>query len=1227
MLGTSQEQRSFAALNENYVKIDERDTAFLLSYTRELAAYVNFFNTNDELSGSWQSFFDAESVVWADMTYFDLPKLESEFQFHHSRMTLFKRRGMKAKHLKGIIDVFTQLFGKYDTWLTVLEKHPPSLSHDNNRKSEVKSALDVLLSEFRKLYVVLSDLESYTGTELELLSLLKSSHLPHFKASAALITSDSESLELDADGEQDAWQRVDKVSQEAFNTCADTFKYWKNQAKSYFENSLSQTGHKPHLALFKSFLMTFEEIKKGLNDLRLQHLNYYYTDVLKQRPKEAIEDHVYLFFDLNPHAKQAIMPENTLFLAGTDSNNQELFYKADQTAYLSHAKIKYLLAHFIDQGDTLLDLDNQPFWASGMYRNDLSAVLKERAPEPVAIFGESQASKGFSERNMQDAPLGFAFASPLLTLNEGEREISITTTFDAASFSKLENIITNIALKMKTRREELFLKIFLNAFTLKVAVPEGFMTIERYVVNKEESTNSLVFTFELGPTDPPLVPASPLTHDDWESEFPLVCFYLNNQAFIYAYNILEPLRPLLVTINTKTKGMRNIQVYSQVGKLNAGSPFQPFGSLPTLGSYLLIGNSEVTCKPLNNLAINITWFDLPRHKSGFYGYYEQYGLPIDNTTFEATLTVLNRGKWTPEESPQTFKLFSTESKYGSSSMNPKGTLLTTHTIQNIDTQRIKLSPDYGELNQERDFTSTSMRGFFKLELCSPYFGFGHDRYPSVLSDITIQNSKRSFLQFNKQPVILPNMPYTPQIQGITIDYEASGTSQIGTMSQEHPCHFYRIYPFGKRIVNENDALADLSLIPRFGYEGALHIGFEDLEPFQVVNVLLQLIDDFTTTSEEEPPELEWHYLQEDQWLPLSRKQLIEDSTKSFLETGIITLQTPGSINTDNQILHSGCRWFRVSAVKNVREAAKILYARAQVLRATAIRNEGATQPTLAPNSIVNATTALPGIQNIVQPFFSFGGRDTEQAVEFHTRIAERLRHKSRALSVWDYERMVLEKFPEIYKVRCVPHVSEQRGTDPSSVMILVIADPSSALNTYEPMASNSLLYQIKAFLQQRVSPFVNLDVRNPTYERFRIFASVKFAYGKNNGLYLQKLNEEIKAYLCSWLPPFHKGAQLGEAILRSDVLSFINHLPYVDFVTQCSILKVGVESTDFFSLSDTAAPTTDEGHDILRATHPWSVLTPMSEHALRLIGQEDEGLPTAAGVGILKIAEDFVILN
>ena len=70
---------------------------------------------------------------------------------------------------------------------------------------------------------------------------------------------------------------------------------------------------------------------------------------------------------------------------------------------------------------------------------------------------------------------------------------------------------------------------------------------------------------------------------------------------------------------------------------------------------------------------------------------------------------------------------------------------------------------------------------------------------------------------------------------------------------------------------------------------------------------------------------------------------------------------------------------------------------------------------------------------------SFGGRPPETPATYPARLGERLRHKERAVQPWDYERLVLERFPPLWMVRALP-ARDASGAAPGSTLVVVGAD-------------------------------------------------------------------------------------------------------------------------------------------------------------------------------------------
>jgi hypothetical protein len=213
------------------------------------------------------------------------------------------------------------------------------------------------------------------------------------------------------------------------------------------------------------------------------------------------------------------------------------------------------------------------------------------------------------------------------------------------------------------------------------------------------------------------------------------------------------------------------------------------------------------------------------------------------------------------------------------------------------------------------------------------------------------------------------------------------------------------------------------------------------------------------------------------------------------------------------------------------------------------------------------------VKAIVQPFETFGGRGQEVAAAFYTRISERLRHKDRSVALWDYERLILEAFPQVHRAKCLPHTqfqpakaaqlatSEQsQNTDelakyrelaPGHVTIVVVPNQLQH-NLHDPLrpyASLGLLNEVETFLRARTTCQATLHVRNPQFEEVNTEFRVRLMPGYDQTFYLKKLQQEITRFLSPWA--YSEGANpvFGGKIYKSVLINFVEERPYVDFVT------------------------------------------------------------------------------
>ncbi|MHA4806460.1 hypothetical protein ACX0G9_00065 [Flavitalea flava] len=211
-------------------------------------------------------------------------------------------------------------------------------------------------------------------------------------------------------------------------------------------------------------------------------------------------------------------------------------------------------------------------------------------------------------------------------------------------------------------------------------------------------------------------------------------------------------------------------------------------------------------------------------------------------------------------------------------------------------------------------------------------------------------------------------------------------------------------------------------------EGLLFIGLEKAVPLQTLSLLFQFAEGSAADEDDDPPPVHWSYLSFNQWKPLKGENLISDGTVGFQATGIIRIEVPEDANDKHTILTNGLTWFCASVTENadrIPELIDIVAQAAEVVFQDKGNSSTHFDSSLPAGSIGKLATAVDQVSKVQQPFSSFDGKHRETPKEYYTRVSERLRHKGRAINAWDYEHLVLDRFPGIYKVKCIPH------TDPN----------------------------------------------------------------------------------------------------------------------------------------------------------------------------------------------------
>jgi hypothetical protein len=424
----------------------------------------------------------------------------------------------------------------------------------------------------------------------------------------------------------------------------------------------------------------------------------------------------------------------------------------------------------------------------------------------------------------------------------------------------------------------------------------------------------------------------------------------------------------------------------------------------------------------------------------------------------------------------------------------------------------------------------------------------------------LKKNRDLIVDFKAKGVVIPKPPYTPIISNISLDYTAK--ADINEMDLVH-LHAY------EGTYQRKQFSLQPTLFPHYCDEGTLFIGLNEFVPGDNLNLLFQLAE-ATGDSESEKETVNWHYLDSNTWKPLRAGfEVVDDATQNLTTSGVIKFSMPFNMTNENSVMPSGLYWIKASIPKNskaVSETTGIHPHAVKVIFEPDVLNDTARLANpLAKGSISRLNVADPSISGIDQPYESFGGRLPEDDGYFYTRVSEILRHKGRAIQPWDYERLALEEFPEVFKAKCISHsfalnahiYKNDFPYAPGYVMLAVIPDLNKlkAGYSFEPKVPVSILEKIEAYFKKRTSPFVRFRAMNPRYEKVHFCIRVQLYPGKDENYYKEKLKQDLREFLAPWAVGKYDKLTFGECVYRSGIIQFLERNNYVDFVTDLRMWK------------------------------------------------------------------------
>lgn len=1274
-IGTSRGERLSKAIMPDYFQVDERDLSQLINYTLKYAEFVRYFNEKNRLTSDWAGFFHFEkSIFLASIGSTDLEKLEHKKDLLTNKFHNEYGQEQKTLAFREFYHFIADNIIRLDEWY----KH--SLKINKSPKSsdlelELQGAIEYRLKDYffiiKKIgneflvpllnTVFQNGFDEYNDHLVEQSRVLVEEKLEevHFiwknrnerteeekqddgsarSTSSRSIHRIGETLEdlIKEEKFQKEIQDQAKLLILNYRPIYRVIAYVVQLAPRLLENNLKHNAkHQPHIGLFLSFLRLMEYLQKDINTITKKHLDFYYREILKQKLKKQTADTAPLYFTLVSDVDNFILEKGTLVRLGQDEEGIETVYAIDEMTILNKVVIADLKTIFVSR-NSLVGINSSFQVISNIYaapiansKDGLGMSFEEGIESSWATLGEDQLEKMPIERTMVNADLGFAIAAPIFKLYEGERMIELNFKFNIRSLSGMVGLIADMGENdPDLSTEDIFYKLFLNAFQVDITGEEGWLRLDKYEVKPPDdwSTGEIRIRFYLPIFLPPIVGHSTEIHGEkYDTELPVLQIYLVSESTIFAYSFFKDLIIESVTINVEVNNVRNIEVYNEYGQIDVNTPFPPFSLQPRVGSYFLVGSGEVFSKELTDIRFNIEWFNLPNEEQSYKDYYDAYNLDIDNDSFKIDVSLLSNFEFQPVEksSRQVFDLYS---------MNADNQVTTKRIFDDIDLKPLQYIPDYNLENELPEYNYKSRTGFFRFELITPPFGFAHDDFIDIYTTIVTANAQPASRMPGSKKVMLPvpKQPIAPNIARISLDYKASSKISFNTPetkenNKQAKIKYFHLHPFGITEAFTKGQMYENTMFPQYNNEGYLYLGLEEVKAPQVVSMLFHMRQS-NKLEALNFPKIQWSYLADNIWLDFEKEDVFLDSTKGFTTSGIVNLRLPRAISDDNQLMPPGKFWVRASAKDNTDVLSSIIGVFTQATTATYVENpEKTDHPISIPAfSLIDFQTPITEIESIAQPFTSYNARPKETDKQFYARVSERLRHKNRAISLWDYEHIVLEEFSQLYQVKCIGHIGHEEYIEQGKALIIIIPKIQPKNNFYHPTVDFDTLKVIKKHLEKIASPFVEIEVRNPIYEQLKINCKIMFKDGYNNGKYLKLLHDEILSFICPWFRGKEVDLQLGGGIPKEDILKFIEGRSYIHFVTKFSINQIIMVKDGEYQMKDTVR--NPEASKILKATLPWSVLVPADKHNFEYLDKEKYEAPEASSVANMSLGTDFVILG
>lgn len=750
--------------------------------------------------------------------------------------------------------------------------------------------------------------------------------------------------------------------------------------------------------------------------------------------------------------------------------------------------------------------------------------------------------------------------------------------------------------------EDLFQKLLGDAFDMTLSTEAGPIraSVSQVLPSAQVGRAGVTLVLLLAPGLPPIaagegMPAPTLILRNADN--PRIC----PVSFFEMYTLDS------TDIEVAVSGMRRLYAWSDDGPLATDQSFLPFGARPQDDATFIVASPEMAQKPVTDIAIELSWAQMPDPLGGFAAHYESYAGTPEIPQPMLSFTYLSGDGWKPV-SDAPLPLFDTLPVTGElTAERAFGGRIKGHSVRATG----QVTP------QMFDARQSLPAGAVRLRLSGTAGGFNADQYPLAL----VEAMRPRLLSLRERKI--PPAPFVPKIDSFALSYTARATLEVKAPDAANPGErIVQINPFGRVEVFPNRMLREIGIFPQrlgFGHLFLHLIGDQATGP---VPLLFNMAESGHLRLVPRPNPVKWFYLAVHGWTELPDTAISSDTTAGLMRSGLVMVDLPEDAAEHSPEMPAGGVWLTAVATEPDLGTFPAL-AGLKTNGVWAQCTDGSYHD-CSSDRVWTFNPAQPGVAGITEIPTPADVRPPELRDAFVARVAERLRHRKRAVTPWDVERLVLDAFPEVWMAKCLPGLHRNDPAPaPGQAMLVVVRQPP--VEPSAQMFDVSTLQRIRDYVDIHAPGFARIEVANPTYDRLFVRAKLAFDPYRDDGAMAQRLQRDLRRYLSVWTAPRTLG-RFGWQVNLKMLTAHIKDLEYVRGVTDFSLLHLAADDAGAHVLLDSAqSDWRGSIGPVIRGSRPWSLPLSAAEHALTVVPATQNEMPVQSGISRLSVGGNLIV--